>query len=362
VLSLDAAALPTPANAPVRKAILDVTGDGVFDRADLEALLRSFVQGYVDAANHGAPVEPATRDYGRHDLNGDGFTGGSGRRPFDLDRVGSKRYGPPQLSSVQQTIAGTAATFDETALTDLQILCYYAHSGLWQGTAAERTALLDPPLCTAPVAFDWSKIRSGFFHLRVERAHVTVEHQGGPPTNEVRDDFIHMDQVPNFGTLPVPDPAVVAASPCMTGGRTAGSFATFDVPGSHFSGKRTEWSAGSNSFFYSAWSAAAFIPQGPIPPPTIQQLIIESCAATGSFVSARTEFLLHAMPGDFPGGPGYVRFRLTGADVCQALFQGTFLVQRFTGSVQNPLATTVTSFECGTDPAKNFLDLFLHAG
>jgi hypothetical protein len=48
--------------------------------------------------------------------------------------------------------------------------------------------------------------------------------------------------------------------------------------------------------------------------------------------------------------------------VCDALVTGGFEVKTFLGSVQNPLATTVTSFECGTDPAKNFLELTLHAG
>jgi subtilisin family serine protease len=146
VLSLDAAELPSPATAPVRLALMDVTGDGAFDAADLAP----FVAKYLDS---GQPIpEPTERDFGRFDLNGDGETGGTEAAPFDLDRVGSTRLGAPALGNlVLQKLVPDARTifgaFDERALSDLDILCYYAHSALFTGTPAERTALLPFNLC-----------------------------------------------------------------------------------------------------------------------------------------------------------------------------------------------------------------------
>lgn len=146
VLSLDAASLPTPATAPVRLALLDVTGDGVFDAADLGPFVAKHLV-------NGQPIpEPAERDFGRFDLNGDGFTGGTLTAPFDLDRVGSTRFGAGSLDALvleklvldNRTIFGA---FDEHKLSDLDILCYYAHSALFTGTPAERTPLLPFSLC-----------------------------------------------------------------------------------------------------------------------------------------------------------------------------------------------------------------------
>lgn len=146
VLSLDAASLPTPATAPVRLAVVDVTGDGVFDGADLGPFAAKYL---VD----GAPIpDPVDRDFGRFDLNGDGFTGGNRPAPFDLDRVGSTHLAAPALAELvlQKLVADDRTifgAFDERALTDLDIFCYYAHSALFTGTAVERVAVLPFALC-----------------------------------------------------------------------------------------------------------------------------------------------------------------------------------------------------------------------
>jgi hypothetical protein len=82
---------------------------------------------------------PTTRDYSRYDLNGDGFTGGFTLAVFDLDRVGSTQFGAPRITAdVTQDIQGLELRFDETILTDLAILCYYAYSDLFQGNDADR--------------------------------------------------------------------------------------------------------------------------------------------------------------------------------------------------------------------------------
>jgi hypothetical protein len=84
-----------------------------------------------------------TRDYGRSDLNGDGFTGGSGTEKFDLDRIGSTQFGQTVYDSiVPQQIEGHTVIFNENALTDREILCYYANSSLYTGDTNARALLL----------------------------------------------------------------------------------------------------------------------------------------------------------------------------------------------------------------------------
>jgi hypothetical protein len=137
ILSLDAAAVPDAANAPIRKAILDVNDDGRFDHVDLA----EFVARYFDGTT-GELLEPSSASHGRFDLNGDGFTGGSRTDRFDLDRVGSTQFGATSYGVVTQTIEGAAVTFTETSLTDLHVLCYYAYSSLYEGDVTERRELL----------------------------------------------------------------------------------------------------------------------------------------------------------------------------------------------------------------------------
>ena len=137
ILSLDAATLPTPSSAPIRLAILDLNNDGQFDERDISAFLGLFLD------SDGNPVQPASRDYLRFDLNGDGFTGGSNTERFDLDRMRSSQYGATNYApDVTQEIDGTAVHFDSNSVTDLQVLCYYAYSALYQGDPDARSGLL----------------------------------------------------------------------------------------------------------------------------------------------------------------------------------------------------------------------------
>lgn len=148
VLALDAGSAPTPATARMRLAALDADGDGFFNLADLQA----FRNAYLDST--GAPREPATPDYGRFDLNGDGFTGGVRTTPMDVDPSGSTRFGARQLTTLQVTIGSSTLTINESAVTDAQALCFYARSALYSGTdAAARDALLSD-LCANPSTSD----------------------------------------------------------------------------------------------------------------------------------------------------------------------------------------------------------------
>jgi hypothetical protein len=119
-----------PHAAPVRLAILDVANaagapghNGAFDQHDVRLFLAK-----LDEAG-------AVLDYSRYDLNGDGRTGGDGRARVDLDISGS--YG-----TAVQTVHVEEVDYDETALTDLDVLCFYAYSPLYGGDEAERDELL----------------------------------------------------------------------------------------------------------------------------------------------------------------------------------------------------------------------------
>ena len=143
ILSLDAAARPNTTNAPIRKAILDVTDDGQFDEADLRAYLLK----YLDSSTGQPVLQPTHRAFERFDLNGDGFTGGPNTQRFDLNRVGSTQFGATVYSTTRQIIESKDVEFDENSVTDLNILCYYAYSPLYTGNTSQRGALLSG-LCT----------------------------------------------------------------------------------------------------------------------------------------------------------------------------------------------------------------------
>lgn len=120
-----------PTEAPVRSAVLDVAdslgqpgGDGVFDGGDL---MRFAQELSVPAGTAGC----GGYDWSRYDLNGNGRTGGCRTERFDLDANGA-------LGSARQGIAGAPVDFNETALSDIEVLCYYAYSPLYRGTADQR--------------------------------------------------------------------------------------------------------------------------------------------------------------------------------------------------------------------------------
>jgi hypothetical protein len=147
-LGLDQAAAPTKQTAPVRHAIVDIDGDGAFDEDDLQAF-----------SNVSRP-DAGARDWSRQDLNGDGFTGGTTQTAaLDLDPTGTPPQGTPKLEKVRQDIIGVSVEFDEASVTDMQALCYWAYSGLYDGDPDERTELLDPATnCGAQAQFTNGKI------------------------------------------------------------------------------------------------------------------------------------------------------------------------------------------------------------
>ena len=69
-------------------------------------------------------------------------TGGTRTAPFDLDRSGSTRAGVAGLASATATIEGTEVSYDEEAVADADVLCFYAYSPLYTGTVTSRKQAL----------------------------------------------------------------------------------------------------------------------------------------------------------------------------------------------------------------------------
>lgn len=201
VLSLDAAGALLPATASIRIALLDADGNGSFTDDDLD----TFLSHYFDV--NGLPLAPTERDYSQFDLNGDGFTGGARLDRFDLDRAGSTRFGQSLYTALEFDLGGERVSLNENAVSDLQILCYYAYSPLYLGSAQRRETLL-ANRC-APIT------------VSVDPAGVTLAPGGAQQfaaavrgTTDPRVTWV----VPSAG-------GTVSASGVFTAGPTAGTFA-----------------------------------------------------------------------------------------------------------------------------------------
>ena len=139
VLSLDQAATVTPAGAPVRLAILDRNDtDGFDDGRSRPPTPRRSPPAARAGATGAGPTSTATASP----------AWAPDPTPFDLDPSDSTRAGRPSFGPVRtQTIEGSAVSFNESQVSDLEVLCYYAYSALY--TAADpgqRAALLTTDL------------------------------------------------------------------------------------------------------------------------------------------------------------------------------------------------------------------------
>jgi hypothetical protein len=121
----------TPADAPARLAVLDVAntsgvegGDGKFDQGDLQVFLSKIPQGVGPAQSHRSGY-----DWSRYDLSGDGHTGPDRGNQFNLDMTL-----PISLTTVTAP-EDASLSCNEGCVSDMQILCYYAYSPLFDATA-----------------------------------------------------------------------------------------------------------------------------------------------------------------------------------------------------------------------------------
>ncbi len=121
----------TTNDAKVRLEILDVAAPAGFDDKDIAVFIKEY------SAREKTGVE---NDYSRYDLNGDGYTGGPSTARFDLD---ADRVVDGDKSTVGPAEA-ILAEYDETQVTDWEILCYYAYSPLFpsSGDTKKRDLLI----------------------------------------------------------------------------------------------------------------------------------------------------------------------------------------------------------------------------
>jgi hypothetical protein len=123
-------------NAEPRRSLHDVAGsgpsrgsNGAFDANDVEYTLAQF-------------GGSAAFDYGRLDFNGDGWTDGA---------QGSSRTAPVELNgddtraTIQQSLEGYDRAFDETAVTDFEVLCFDAYGSPYNGDTKPRNRMLGEP-------------------------------------------------------------------------------------------------------------------------------------------------------------------------------------------------------------------------
>ncbi len=139
-------------DASIRMTLIDIAGtdgtvgsDGLFTEHDITQFLEQFAF-YEDLRLTNGEVP----DYSDWDLNGDGFTGGTNHiSRFDLD-INS----PPQYTGVSIAAGGDQIQFDENLVVDLDVLCYYAHSPLYNGVDSLRDQLLVDCACSQVAARD----------------------------------------------------------------------------------------------------------------------------------------------------------------------------------------------------------------
>ena len=112
--------------------------DGKFDSADIEVALTLFDN------------QDGAFDWSEADFNGDGATGGGGTARFDLDGDGFE-------TEITYSVDGEELTLDEAAVTDSDVLCWLAHSDLYNGDVPDalvaRCSL--PPVLVVSGADIW---------------------------------------------------------------------------------------------------------------------------------------------------------------------------------------------------------------
>ncbi len=146
-------------------AILDVTGDAAFDEADLDAFLDGFA------------FRAAETDFGRFDLNGDGIPGSLARNER-VDLNGDRTY-----ASVIRTVLGTPVAYDEAAVSDYDVLCYFAYGPLYDGAPSLRDARLAEPCLGTVVRIEAPRpaARAPFSADTVVRAELVDPRAPGAP-------------------------------------------------------------------------------------------------------------------------------------------------------------------------------------
>ncbi len=186
VLALDDAAALVSGNLPnvsVRGTLLDVDSSGQYREDDLDDVLSQ-----LDTA-------AGAFNYGRFDFNGDGFSGGMTRAPFDLDVNGVID------AAVTLDMDGATITFNESNASDYDVACYYAYTPLYTGATGGLAETLAPyrqlGLCPATLSASVRLLsRNGYISAQCR---ASLFHE--PDTSTEDQDFQTISQAP------LPDPA-----------------------------------------------------------------------------------------------------------------------------------------------------------
>jgi hypothetical protein len=158
----------------VMAEILDVTDDGRFDMDDLDDFEDELLNGSGDL------------DYGRLDLNGNGraFAFAQGER-LDLNGFGTIATASRLITLEDGTTRNV--TYDESDLSDLDILCYFAYSVLYDGVTDDRDAAWGTRCAGIPTV---EIVQPGDDTvLRETDLSLTLEAEVGPPPDTVASDF-----------------------------------------------------------------------------------------------------------------------------------------------------------------------------
>lgn len=124
-----------PVSAIGRLTLLDITDstdtdfqtDGSFNIYDLRKWIAKLTS---------QSLFEEEKYYSRYDLNGDGIAGGGGFADFDLD-VSFGIASNTLYTEVGSSFDGIDISYDETAVSDFEILCYYANSPLFEITEGQ---------------------------------------------------------------------------------------------------------------------------------------------------------------------------------------------------------------------------------
>jgi hypothetical protein len=135
---------------PALRTLVDLDNNQIFDDADIRAVLAA-----IDAHHSAQPSRAqATPDFARTDLNGDGFSRSDTHARFSFRPATTPRYGTFRYSFGP---GGVDVDLQETAVSDLGILCGAAYSGVLIASAeTARDALLRDRCGPSVAAGDWN--------------------------------------------------------------------------------------------------------------------------------------------------------------------------------------------------------------
>ena len=134
----------TPHKAPVREGLLDFNNDSFFNQDDITL--------FANAANLATAPDPLPQTentlFSRFNLHGkDGWNGLDSKGHFNLNVDSNNPASLSEYGVVSFDIDATSIRLNENALSNTQIICYYAYSSLYLGDEQSRSTILPLSVC-----------------------------------------------------------------------------------------------------------------------------------------------------------------------------------------------------------------------